>query len=241
MVDRFPNGFDAERQRVDEASDRALYKYLRAHIFGPYVNDCHAFLSEIKYRLQESTIEHKANFERAKLCTDRNDTLPNGLDVPSPSRKQQHMIREFWTKVSYDFLRNADVGIFLFLDPTINRSNLPQRAFSDTNDPSVNHLHGQNPRDLPQDANGSVVDELGYWLREMNMPPARTMVLFEESNFEETGSLVSGRVGIEECNMKVFDDNDIDAVFESIQHRCVNWAMNECKPRLQDQYYEDQK
>lgn len=239
MVDRFPNGFDAEVKRVNEASDRALYKYLRVHICGPYVNDSHAFLSEVKYRLQEPDPENKANFVRAKLCTDRNETLPDHLDVKSPTRSQQQAIREFWTDVSYSFLRNADVAIFFFLDPTINRSNLPERAFEDTNDPDLNHLHGQNTRDLPQDANGSVVEELNYWLREMEMSPARTLVLFEESNYEKTSSLVSGRVGLNDCFDHIFDTNDIDSVVDFVQSRCVNWAMNQCKRRLQDQYYED--
>ncbi|WP_254547209.1 hypothetical protein [Halomarina pelagica] len=233
MAGRFPNGFDAERQNVDAVSDRALYKYLRVHILGPYINDCHPFLNEVKYRLQE------AGFKRAKLCTDRDDTPPAHLQGNTLSSTEEQELREFWTTVSYRFLQNADVAVFFFLDPTINRSNLPS-AFQDKNDPQKDHLHGQSTYKTPQDANGSVIEELNYWLREMEMEAARTMVLFEESNYDQTGSLVTGRVGLEACHWGRFEDNEIDSVHQKTRSRCVNWAMDDCKPWLQDQYYAEQ-
>ena len=233
MPGRFPNGFDAERRAVDQASDRALYKYLRVHILGPYVNDCHPFLSEVKYRL------HDAGFSRAKLCTDRNDTPPEHLQKDTLSTTEQQELNEFWTDVSYRFLQNADVAIFFFLDPTLNRSNLPSRAFRDKEDPETDHLHGQATYDTPQDSNTSVVEELNYWHREMGIDSARTMVLFEESNYPQTGTLVTGGVGLRGCHWGKFETNAIDSATQKARSRCMNWAMNECKSRLQDQYHDE--
>lgn len=98
MAGWFPDGFDAERQKVDAASDRALYKYLRVHILGPYINDCHPFLSEIKHRLRDD------GFTRANLCTDRDETPPARLQGDDLSKEEEQELSEFWTQVSYRFL-----------------------------------------------------------------------------------------------------------------------------------------
>lgn len=229
MADFFPDGFSGARERIEEQSDRALYKYLQIHICGPYTNDCHPYLSEIKYLLQEE------GFERAKLCTDRPETTPSHLDKDSLTDQEEQELREFWTKVSYKFLKNADVAVFFFLDPTHKRASLPDRAFRDKESP-YDHTHGQHK--LDQDPNGSVLAELNYWLHVVNGGENQTMVLFERSNYDETGSLVSGSVGLEGAHWDKIKSNDVDDGFAAVRPRCVNWAMNDCKLRLQDRYYE---
>lgn len=231
MPDRFPDGFDTARERVEQVSDRALYRYLQVHICGPYAEDCHAYLTELKNRLREEA------FTRAKICTDMPETTPKRLQKDTLSQDEKQELREFWTEASYRFLQNADVAVFLFLDPTHVRDSLPDRAFRDDENPYSDHA--ADLHDLPQDANGSVLVELGYWLDKMEQPPARTLVLFEESNFDETGSLVSGRVGLEDVHWDTIAAADVSDGFDAVRARCSNWAMNECKFRLQDRYDTD--
>ncbi|WP_424005597.1 hypothetical protein ACOZ4I_20280 (plasmid) [Haloarcula salina] len=231
MTSRFPNGFDGARERIEDQSDRALYEYLQVHICGPYVTDCHPYLSEIKYQLQDE------GFKRAKLCTDRPETTPTHLDKDSLTDQEKQELREFWTEVSYQFLQNADVAIFFFLDPTHKRSSLPDRAFREKDSPS-DHTHGQHK--LTQDPNGSVFAELKYWLDQVDADVRRTMVLFEKSNYDETGSLVTGSVGLEGVHWDTIESNAVDDGFDAVRSRCINWAMNDCKLRLQDRYYENQ-
>lgn len=233
MSGRFPDGFDGARRSVADTSDQALYEFLRVHILGPYVNDGHLFLSEVKFRLQD------AGFERAKLCSDRDDKPPARLQKDSLSEEEEQELKEFWTETSYSFLEHADVAIFFFLDPALNRADLSPDAFRDIGESERDH--GYSPYDVPQDSNGSVVEELNYWQRKMEIAPERTLVLFEESNYAETGSLVAGRVGLEGVHWNTFETNDLDAVERKTRSRCMNWAMNECKPRLQDQYYNQQR
>lgn len=231
MVERFQDGFDGALDDVHSTSDKALYEYLRVHICGPYVNDCHPYLSEIKYRL------HDEGFDQAKLCTDRPETTPDHLDKDELTDEELQELREFWTSVSKEFLKNADVAVFFFLDPTPVRDELPERAFDDKNDPSVDHTQGQHQ--LSQDPNISVMVELNYWLSELGLDPSRSLVLFEQSNYEETGGLASGDIEQRGIHWDTINTDDVDDAFDVVRPKCVNWAMNECKPRLQDRYYQD--
>ncbi|WP_276280186.1 hypothetical protein [Halorussus caseinilyticus] len=174
-------------------------------------------MTELKLRLQSH------GFESAKLCTDRNDECPDGYD------EQER--REFWWQVSRDFLEHADVAVFLFLDDVPRRSELPELAFGE---------RGQSDRDrLPQDINISVDSELDYWLDEIDRERERTLVLFEESCYEEMGGLTSAKVSTEGVDWGVVPSEDVEeATLESVG-RCQNWAMNQCKPRLQDRYFAD--
>lgn len=218
MADRFENGLSGAVDRVEEQSDRALYPYLQLHILGPYSGDCHAFLTELKLWLEER------RFERARLCSDRNDSPPDGLTETEE--------REFWTKMSYEFLENADVAVFVFLDDDLSReSYLPDRAFE------------KEPHDgesIPQDINSSVVEELGYWRRDIGAAPAHTLVLFEEGCYDDIGSVVEGSVSLADIQSEVFDSHDIDQAKGLIHGVAQNWVMDYCKRRLQDRYVEDQ-
>lgn len=218
MGERFPDGFRGAVNKVDSFSDKALYPYLRVHIFGPYVGDSHAYLAELKYRLQNH------GFESAKLCTDRDE------DSPDQFGKQEK--REFWWQVSQDFLEHADVAIFLFLDDIPQRSELPDRAFGE---------RGQSKREeLPQDINISVDSELDYWLDEIDRERERTLVLFEKSCYDEMGGLTSAKVSTEGVDWAVIPSEEIEeALLESVS-RCQNWSMNQCKPRLRDRYFSEE-
>lgn len=214
MVERFPDGFGDAVDKVDSFSDKALYPLLRVHIFGPYVGDSHAYLTELKYRL------HDHGFESAKLCTDRNDECPDHYD------EQEE--REFWWQVSKNFLEHADVAIFLFLDDTPNRE-LPERAFGE---------RGSSERaELPQDINISVDSELDYWLDEIDSERERTLVLFEKSCYDEMGGLTSAKVSTEGVDWSVVTSEDVEEATLEAVSRCQNWSMDRCKPRLQDRYF----
>lgn len=219
MVDRFADGLSGAVDRVEAQSDRALYPYLQLHILGPYSGDCHAFLTELKLWLQDR------RFERARLCSDRNDTPPDSLTETEE--------REFWTQMSYEFLENADVAVFVFLEDELSReSYLPKRAFE--KDP---HSNGS----VPQDINASVVEELSYWRRDIGASSDHTLVLFEEGCHEEIGSLVEGSVSLADIQYEVFDSHDIEQTQRLIHGVAQNWVMDTCKRRLQDRYIEDRR
>lgn len=217
MVDRFSDGLSGAVDRIEDQSDRALYPYLNLHILGPYSGDCHAFLTELKLFL------HDRRFTGARLCSDRNDAPPN--DLTKAER------REFWTRMSYEFLENADVAVFVFLEDDLSReSYLPDRAFE-------KEPHGGGS--IPQDINASVVEELGYWRREIGASADLTYVLFEEGCHEEIGGLVEGSVSLADIQYEVFDSHDLEQAQRLVHGVAQNWVMDTCKRRLQDQYLQN--
>jgi len=219
MVDRFADGLSGAVDRIEKQSDRALYPYLQLHILGPYSGDCHAFLTELKLWLQGR------RFKRARLCSDRDDTPPDGLTEVEE--------REFWTRMSYEFLENADVAVFIFLEDELSReSYLPERAFE-------KEPHGRGS--IPQDINASIVEELSYWRRDIGASPDHTLVLFEHECYDEIGSLVEGSVSLANIQYEVFDSHDIERTQRLVHGVAQNWAMDTCKRRLQDRYIEDHR
>jgi hypothetical protein len=232
MVERFPDGFQGAVEAVESQSDRALYEYLHIHLCGPYINDCHAYLSTVKQHLRDE------GFTNTKLCTDWVEDPPEHLDKPSEERSQteEQKLREFWTDVSKEFLDNADVAVFFFLDPTPARSELSSDTVDDV-DHSVHHRHDEY--ELSQDPNGSVLVELRHWLDTVGVDPDRTFVIFEETNYEETGSLVSGEVGNRDVHWEKVPTDNVEVSCELTVSRCQNWAMGPCKRRVRDRYYDD--
>ncbi|WP_265112266.1 hypothetical protein [Halosolutus halophilus] len=217
MDKRFPDGLSGEVEKVNNRSDKALYQYLQLHIFGPYTGDCEAFLNEVKIRLQ------KHRFKRAKICSDREDEPPNGI-----SREEK---AEFWRDVSYDFADHADTAVFIFLEGQLDRADeLPDRAFKD--EPFG---HGETPSDL----NSSPIQELNYWLREIDAERERTLVLFEGDKADDIGPVFRGEVSKEGVDVDEIDANNPEQAFKRIHGVARNWAMDTCKQRLQDRYIRD--
>lgn len=196
---------DAEHQ-----SDKALYPHLKAHIFGPYYGDCYAYLTELKLQLRER------KFESVKLCADREGTPP---DDATPEEEDA-----FWWKESEIFLNNADVAIFIFLDHVFTRENLPERAKKESSD--------VDPDYVPE-INSSVLLELMYWLRESG-DPDRTLIIFEEGIYDKLGSLVSGVAEAEDVDYDVIENESVEEAIDEARQRCMNWAMNELRPELQN-------
>ncbi|WP_418282659.1 hypothetical protein [Halorubrum sp. DTA98] len=222
MDDRFPDGLSGAVAKANSQSDKALYRYLRLHIFGPYSGDCEAFLNEVKLKLQDN------EFEQAKICSDRDDSPPDGA---SPREKA-----EFWHEVSYDFADHADVAVFFILENELDRANvLPDRAFKD-------EPYGDGPP--REEINSSVIQEMNYWLREIDIERERTLVLFEGEMANKIGPVFRGEVTTEEIDVQNqveldlndFDLNDTERAVEYVHGLARNWAMNTCKLRLQDRY-----
>jgi hypothetical protein len=225
MDDRFPNGLSGAVEKTRRHSDQALYPYLRLHIFGPYAGDCEAFLNEVKLKLQENS------FENAKICSDRNDEPPDDL-----TRREK---AQFWHEVSYDFADHADVAVFFILENELDReAELPDRAFKQ-------EPYGDG--EVPQDLNSSPIQELNYWLNEIDPQGNRTLVLFEGEMADEIGPVFRGEVveqGIDiesqaDPDVNDFDLNDTNCAFKLVHSVARNWAMGTCKRRLQDQYIDD--
>lgn len=220
MDDRFPNGLSEEIEKVEDQSEKALYPYLRLHILGPFSGDCHAFLNEVKLRLQEE------GFESAAICTDREDEPPEDADSQEKA--------EFWHSVSLDFLENADVAVFFFLSDQLNRQeNLPERAFE-------KEPFSEADTGIPQDLNSSVIEELNHWLDETDEKRDRTLVIFEDEVTDDIGSLITGRVSKEDVD---FEDelsvNDPEGAFNVVKGVARNWVMSTCTEQLRTRYYED--
>lgn len=195
--------WDAEHQ-----SDKALYKHLHLHIFGPYQGDSFAYLTEMKLQLREF------GFENARICDDRNDS--------PPANATDEELWEFWWKQSEDFLQNADVGIFVFLDYLLDRPNLPERA----------REQARESKEEPVEMNSSVIGELFYWVREEDFHNERTLLLFEEEIYEEFGSVITGLVHAEGLDFEVINNEDIKAATMEARQRSMNWAMGELRETL---------
>lgn len=209
MADR---NFEDHVRDLKEHSDKALYPYLQVHIFGPFEGDCFAYLNEVKFRLQE------AGFEDAKVCDDR------GNEPPEDADDQERM--EFWWEESREFLENADVAVFLFLDHIFERSELPNRARDLARD----------PREDPSEVNSSVVAELSYWLGEIEDSKDRALVLFEDGAYDRLGSLVAGMVGTRDVRWDTIADDKIEEALEITEPTCSNWAMDEMRETLQRRF-----
>lgn len=220
MDDRFPNGLREEVEKVEDQSEKALYPYLRLHILGPFSGDCHAFLNEVKLRLQEE------GYESAAICSDREDEPPENADPQEEA--------EFWHSVSIDFLENADVAVFFFLNDELDRQeNLPERAFE-------KEPFSETDDEVPQDLNSSVIEELNYWLDSIDEKRERTLVIFEDEASDDIGSLITGKVSKEDVDVEdELATNDSEAAINVIEGVARNWVMSTCTDRLRSRYYED--
>ncbi|WP_430639202.1 hypothetical protein [Haloferax volcanii] len=202
---------DAEHQ-----SDKALYPYLKLHIFGPYHGDCYAYLTELKSELQSR------GFFEASICDDR------GNEPPSDATRDERS--EFFWKESEDFLIEADVGVFVFLDHVFQRENLSDRSRKQAHD-----IKGTNPTEI----NSSVVGELFHWLGRIDENHERTLLLFEEGIYEELGSVVTGRVQATGVDYEKIPNEDIESAVSEVRQRSTNWVMNELRDDLVKRYEEE--
>lgn len=206
--------FEDLRRDAEHQSDKVLYRYLQAHIFGPFEGDCFAYLNELKFQLQDH------GFGRAKVCDDR------GNQPPEDASEQER--QEFWWSESEEFLINADVAIFVFLDHIFERPSLPERARRLAHEPSDN----------PAEVNSSAISELLYWLQKEDPEHDRVLVLFEEGIYEKLGSLIPGLVSVRDVRYEVIPNENIQKASKLARKRCMNWAMNEMRDTLQKRHIE---
>jgi hypothetical protein len=202
MTDR---NIERLKRDSEEHSDKSLYPYLKPHIFGPYHGDCYAYLTELKYQLQEN------GFEGAKLCADKEDEPPHGA-----TEEEENV---FWWEKSREFLDDADVAIFVFLDHIFTREGLPDRA-------------REKAKDVEDsvEINSSVIVELVYWLQE-DVNRNRTIILFENGIYEEMGSLIPGLIEEKGLHYPEPIESVDEAVIES-REICSNLAMGELRTEL---------
>jgi hypothetical protein len=140
----------------------------------------------------------------------------------------------FWHSVSIDFLDNADVAVFFFLNDQLDRQdNIPERAFE-------KEPFSETDDEVPQDLNSSVVEELNYWLGSIDEERERTLVIFEDEASDDIGSLITGKVSKEDIDVEdELSTNDPKAAINVIEGVARNWVMSTCTNRLRSRYYED--
>ena len=216
MSDDRKRTFDAIRRDAEQQSDKALYPYLKVHIFGPFQDHCYAYLTEVKYQLQEF------GFENTRVCDDR------GNEPPADATQEERW--QFWWEESEEFIQNADVGTFLFLDHIFERNSLSDRSLDEARDPSS--------EGHPKEINSSVVGELFYWLTNEDQENGRTLIIFEEGIYDEIGSLIPGLVNLEDVYYEVIENADVESAVEEARQRCMNWVMDDVREELQARYFE---
>jgi len=212
MTDSNRRNFDDHVQDAEQQSDKALYSHLKVHIFGPFEGDCFAYLHDLKFRL------HEFGFTNAKVCDDR------GNQPPDHYTEQQ--TKEFWWKESEQFLQDADVAIFVFLDHIFARPSLSQRARGKSHSPSSN----------PKEVNSSVAFELMYWLLHEDPQHNKAYIFFEDGIYDDMGSLIPGLSRLRDLRWEKLPDQDIDEAVELARQRCMNWTMNELHGTLQKRH-----
>jgi hypothetical protein len=84
--------------------------------------------------------------------------------------------------------------------------------------------------------NSSVISELVYWLIHEDPNHERTLVLFEESVYEQLGSLIPGLVGVRDVHFEKIPDKNLECAATIAQQRCMNWTMNELRDTLKKRY-----
>ena len=208
--------FEGLVRDAHQQSEKALYPYLKLHIFGPYQDDCYAYLTELKIQMQER------GFSEAAVCDDR------GNQPPSDATEEEEW--EFWYEESEEFLEEADVSVFVFLDYIFERESLPSRAREQAYDSSS---------DDPKEINSSVVGELIYWLTHEDLDNEKTLLLFEEGIYEEMGSVVTGATQATGVDFEVIPTEDIESAIDEVRQRSTNWVMNEMRDELIDRYYQE--
>ncbi|WP_336358646.1 hypothetical protein [Haloarcula sp. CGMCC 1.6347] len=196
---------DAERQ-----SEKALYKHLKLHIFGPYQNDCYAYLTQLKWELQEK------GFVKTALCTDRDGSPPPHLSDDEEAG--------FWREESLRFIDDSDVGVFIFLNHIFERENLQTKAREEAKDVGED----MNPREI----NISVAGELENWIQTKPNPQNRTLILFENGIYSDIGSVISGIPNTTDLDFETVPDEDIDSAIDEVRQRATNWVMNEMRDTL---------
>lgn len=201
---------------LEDYSDKVLYPYLKIHIFGPYEGDCFGFLTEIKYRLQEY------GFEQTKICVDR--------DSDPASTASDEELNEYISDESVQFLQEADVAIFFFLDHIFERPELPQRALNECEPPS----------DDIKDPNSSVSGELLCWTTDYDSEKEQAFVIFEGDMYNSIGSVIAGRPESTDLDYTRIDSEDIDTATAQVRQRAMNWAMNEYRDILKKRHTSDQ-
>lgn len=240
MTDRVIRSIDALTEEADTHSDKGLYPFLNVHIYGPYEDDCFAYLSDLKFKLQ------RAGFENTKICDDR------GNEPPEHFNEQEE--REFWWSESEEFLNEGDVSIFVFLDYVLERGQLSERAKQMVQDESEGGPTGRTLTafsllenlwhmivtklligthvQIVKGLNSSVIAELFYWLENIDEDNNRTLVLFENGIYSDIGSLITGYTGVNDVDYAIIDNENNEEAYEYARAKCTNWAMNEMRETL---------
>jgi len=229
MVRHFEDGLTGANEQINQFSERALRPYLRLRIFGPYTGDCENYLKAVARGLRD------LGYKQALICSDHEGQPPEDA-----TREEQ---RKYWLEKSFDFLRGADVAVFLFLENRLDRSDtLPDSAFND--DRYIDALDSGEDQPDPleiQDLNSSCIVELKEWVDEMGVNPELSMVIYEESCFNNIGPLIASQVeNIDGLYEAQIPDQKVEKTIERIDSRAQNWVTDHCKLRLQDRYINDQ-
>ncbi|MFC7070645.1 hypothetical protein ACFQL9_13405 [Halobaculum lipolyticum] len=180
----FSSLYDRYPQWLDDDSDSSTSD-LQVHVFGPYRGECEDILKSVTEYLRQE------GYEKAAICSE----IPNHGKKGSMSRSEKN----WWESVS--FMNNADVAVFVFLEPTAERINM-------------SHAQGLN---------SSVIAELVFWSHFFASDKIGTLVLFEGDLYDSMGSLISGVIeanGIESQNVP---SQDIDEIKNTVLTNCIQW------------------
>lgn len=213
MDESIERNFEALVRDANEQSEKALYPYLKLHIFGPYEADCYAYLTELKRRLQEK------GFAKTAICDDRDNKPPDDATTEE--------IKQFCYKESEEFLKEADVAVFIFLEHIFERESLPDQARRQAHDAG-----DENPKEI----NSSVSGEFLYWLADDEKDNNKILAVFEEGIYEEMGSVITGGKNATGVDFEKIPNESIESAADEVRQRAMNWVMNEMRDKLVDRH-----
>lgn len=158
----------------------------RVHIFGPYRGDCEEILKTVTKYLREE------GYDGAAICSE----LPNH----GPRGSMSWGEKNWWESVN--FMHQADVAVFIFLEP---------------------HDSRLEPNKPAQGLNSSVIAELVFWSHFFASEKLGTLVLFEGDLEDSMGSLITGVTEAKGLESQCVDSKDIQSMKETILTNCIQW------------------